>query len=149
MHPHLGCLEEAGDESNGRNRTRQPAMASGDEQQRRRRRLLDESNDPSPAAVQGQDAGTPNHHIDSGAQHPLSTTTAQQDITSTIHYLTDMLRPQRVKQQKQFPKACMIHQLYSLITDHTAVDRSLVIYHLQVGAKLDSRLTPPNLLTPT
>ncbi|KFH70756.1 hypothetical protein MVEG_03604 [Podila verticillata NRRL 6337] len=100
-------------------------MASGDEQQRRRRRLLDESNDPNPAAGQGQHAGTPNHHIGGGAQHPISTTTAQQDITSTVHYLTDMLRPQRVKQQKQFPKACMIHQLYSLVTDHTAVDRSL------------------------
>ncbi|KAG0342926.1 hypothetical protein BG000_011500 [Podila horticola] len=109
-------------------------MAPEDEQQRRRRRLLDESNDPNPAAVQGQDAGLSSHRLNEGAQHPLSTaiTAQQQDITSTIHYLTDMLRPQRVKQQKQFPKVCMIHQLYSLVTDHTAVDRSLA-HQIKVG----------------
>lgn len=108
-------------------------MASGDEQQRRRRRLLGESNDPNPAAVQGQDAGISSHRFNEGSQHPLSTATTaqQQDITSTIHYLTDMLRPQRVKQQKQLPKLCMIHQLYSLVADHTAVDRALVRRRLQ------------------
>ncbi|KAG0361476.1 hypothetical protein BG005_008208 [Podila minutissima] len=43
-----------------------------------------------------------------------------------------MLRPQRVKQQKQLPKLCMIHQLYSLVADHTAVDRALA-HQIKVG----------------
>ncbi|KAG0034736.1 hypothetical protein BGZ81_003434 [Podila clonocystis] len=108
-------------------------MASGDEQQKRRRRLLGESNDLNSTAIQGQDAGIMSHGFNEGAQHPSTSTTAQQqDITSTIHYLTDMLRPQRVKQQKQLPKVCMIHQLYSLIADHTAVDRSLA-HQIKVG----------------
>ncbi|KAG0041052.1 hypothetical protein BGZ82_000031 [Podila clonocystis] len=108
-------------------------MASGDEQQKRRRRLLDESNDLNSTAVQGQDAGTLSHRFNEGTQHLSTTTTAQQqDIMSTILYLTDMLRPQRVKQQKQLPKVCMIHQLYSLVADHTTVDRSLA-HQIKVG----------------
>ncbi|KAG0089803.1 hypothetical protein BGZ93_003395 [Podila epicladia] len=108
-------------------------MASGDEQQRRRHRLLSESNDPNPAA-QGQDVGISSHRLSVGPQHPLSTaiTAQQQDITSTIRYMTDILRPQRVKQQKHLPKVCMIHQLYSLVADHTAVDRALA-HQIKVG----------------
>ncbi|KAI1319997.1 Serine/threonine-protein kinase 19 [Mortierella claussenii] len=47
------------------------------------------------------------------------------DTLSAVYYLLDMLRPSRIKQQKVFPRVCMIHQLYSIIKDHTAVDRAL------------------------
>lgn len=44
----------------------------------------------------------------------------------TINYLLNLLNPGRVRQQKQFPRVCMIHQIYSILTDHTTVDRTLV-----------------------
>ncbi|KAF9428526.1 Serine/threonine-protein kinase 19 [Podila epigama] len=61
---------------------------------------------------------------------PLPATTQLQlqlpvDTESAILYLHDILRPHRTKQQKIFPKVCLVHQLYSLIPDHTTVDRSL------------------------
>ncbi|KAF9437931.1 hypothetical protein BGZ76_010474 [Entomortierella beljakovae] len=47
------------------------------------------------------------------------------DTLGAIHYLLDLLHPLKIKQQKVFPRVCMIHQIYSIITDHTTVDRTL------------------------
>ncbi|KAF9913744.1 hypothetical protein BX616_009674 [Lobosporangium transversale] len=47
------------------------------------------------------------------------------DTLSAIHYLLDLLHPSKVKQQKVFPRVCLIHQIYSIIDDHTTVDRTL------------------------
>ncbi|KAI8595432.1 hypothetical protein EDD21DRAFT_359044 [Dissophora ornata] len=47
------------------------------------------------------------------------------DTLGAIHYLLSLLRPQQVRQQKSFPRVCMVHQLYSIIHDNTAVDRAL------------------------
>ncbi|KAF9562332.1 hypothetical protein EC968_005253 [Mortierella alpina] len=47
------------------------------------------------------------------------------DTLSAIHYLLGLLQPSRVKQLKVFPRVCMIHQIYSIIKDHTTVDRTL------------------------
>ncbi|KAF9157042.1 Serine/threonine-protein kinase 19 [Linnemannia schmuckeri] len=47
------------------------------------------------------------------------------DTFGTINYLLNLLKPEKVRQQKQFPRVCMIHQIYSILTDHTTVDRTL------------------------
>ncbi|KAG0018868.1 hypothetical protein BGZ80_006626 [Entomortierella chlamydospora] len=47
------------------------------------------------------------------------------DTLGAIQYLLDLLHPSKVKQQKVFPRACMVHQIYSIIQDHTTVDRAL------------------------
>ncbi|KAG0239493.1 Serine/threonine-protein kinase 19 [Mortierella sp. GBA43] len=70
-----------------------------------------------------------------GSFHPRPASTAKtqtssdndypKDTLSAIHYLMDLLQPQKVKQQKVFPRVCMVHQLYSIIKDNTAVDRTL------------------------
>ncbi|KAF9170492.1 hypothetical protein BGX21_008843 [Mortierella sp. AD011] len=47
------------------------------------------------------------------------------DTLGAIQYLLDLLHPSKVRQQKVFPRACMVHQIYSIIQDHTTVDRAL------------------------
>ncbi|CAO3570572.1 unnamed protein product [Mortierella alpina] len=47
------------------------------------------------------------------------------DTLSALHYLLNLLQPSRVKQHKVFPRVCMIHQIYSIVKDHTTVDRTL------------------------
>ncbi|KAF9188300.1 hypothetical protein BGZ50_001415 [Haplosporangium sp. Z 11] len=47
------------------------------------------------------------------------------DTLAAIHYLVDLLHPRHVKQQKVFPRVCMVHQIYSIVKDHTTVDRTL------------------------
>ncbi|KAG0351705.1 Serine/threonine-protein kinase 19, partial [Gamsiella multidivaricata] len=47
------------------------------------------------------------------------------DTYGAIYYLLALLRPHKIRQQKAFPRVCMIHQLYSIIKDHTTVDRAL------------------------
>ncbi|KAF8941969.1 Serine/threonine-protein kinase 19 [Haplosporangium gracile] len=47
------------------------------------------------------------------------------DTFGTINYLLNLLKPEKVRQQKRFPRVCMIHQIYSILTDHTTVDRTL------------------------
>ncbi|KAF9295598.1 Serine/threonine-protein kinase 19 [Linnemannia elongata] len=47
------------------------------------------------------------------------------DTLGTINYLLSLLKPEKVRQQKLFPRVCMIHQIYSILTDHTTVDRTL------------------------
>ncbi|KAG0054581.1 hypothetical protein BGZ83_010878 [Gryganskiella cystojenkinii] len=54
------------------------------------------------------------------AQGPLPT-----DTSGAIDYLLDLLQPTRVRQQKVFPRVCMVHQIYSLLHDHTTVDRTV------------------------
>ncbi|GJJ71174.1 serine/threonine kinase 19 [Entomortierella parvispora] len=47
------------------------------------------------------------------------------DTSGAIDYLLELTRPHHVRQQKPFPRVCMVHQIYSLLKDHTTVDRTL------------------------
>ncbi|KAK3841437.1 MAG: serine-threonine protein kinase 19 [Linnemannia gamsii] len=47
------------------------------------------------------------------------------DTLAAIQYLLNLLKPENIRQQKQFPRVCMIHQIYSILSDHTTVDRTL------------------------
>ncbi|KAF9954312.1 hypothetical protein BGZ72_004702 [Mortierella alpina] len=78
--------------------------------QLQRRQLLSKS---TPTALQGDVPST------------TSPSDPPKDTLSAIHYLLNLLQPSRVKQLKVFPRVCMIHQIYSIIKDHTTVDRTL------------------------
>ncbi|KAF9908901.1 hypothetical protein EC991_009307 [Linnemannia zychae] len=81
----------------------------------RRHQFTHQTTAPQPTtAATSAAAGTGNNAI------PYPT-----DTLSAIHYLLNLLKPERVRQQKQFPRVCMIHQIYSLLSDHTTVDRTL------------------------
>ncbi|KAG0263027.1 hypothetical protein BG011_009424 [Mortierella polycephala] len=47
------------------------------------------------------------------------------DTLAAVHYLVGLLHPRHVKQQKVFPRVCLVHQIYSIVKDHTTVDRTL------------------------
>ncbi|KAF9586148.1 hypothetical protein BGW38_009233 [Lunasporangiospora selenospora] len=49
---------------------------------------------------------------------------ARETLTA-IYHLLKLTRPHHVRQQKVFTKVCMVHQLYSLVQDHTSIDRTL------------------------
>ncbi|KAF9965792.1 hypothetical protein BGZ70_004100 [Mortierella alpina] len=61
----------------------------------------------------------------SGTKMPTLIGDPPQDTLSALYYLLNLLQPSRVKQHKVFPRVCMIHQIYSIIKDHTTVDRTL------------------------
>ncbi|KAG0316152.1 hypothetical protein BGZ99_007027 [Dissophora globulifera] len=90
--------------------------------QSRRHQLLSET--PSLTAGAARSAQTPpasapaNVNVDDDTPCPT-------DALGAIQFLLDILRPQLVRQQKVFPRLCMVHQLYSIVKDNTAVDRTL------------------------
>ncbi|KAF9924620.1 Serine/threonine-protein kinase 19 [Linnemannia zychae] len=47
------------------------------------------------------------------------------DTLGAIQYLLNLLRPEKIRQQKHIPRVCMIHQIYSLLDDYTTVDRTI------------------------
>ncbi|KAF9359933.1 hypothetical protein BGX26_010978 [Mortierella sp. AD094] len=83
-------------------------------QQKRHQILTSSSSIDTPEPTARSNKPQPNDH----EQLP-------KDTLGAIQYLLNLLHPSKVKQQKVFPRACMVHQIYSIIQDHTTVDRTL------------------------